>query len=214
VKKRLVAAIAAILIIAFGIALALPRTHFALLGWYRGEAYFDGQPTSYWAGALKKDPFVGDRGDVSKKLCEGGPAAVPVLCELLDDEQISVRQQAHLALSLIDWSSQPMAPLQVEALVASAPEMLESLFRHMSEDERRSLLDQLRTETESKWHSERRGAAALSLVCLQGDNRPDLLRIAMHTARLLSAFAPLRCFRQVRRMTRRPRPWSRPWPMV
>jgi hypothetical protein len=42
VRKGVAVVIAAVLIIALGIALALPRTHFALLGWYRGEAYFDG----------------------------------------------------------------------------------------------------------------------------------------------------------------------------
>src|SRR5438477_1284342 len=109
-KKRAGILISLLVAVALGIALALPRTHFALLGWAQGESYFQGQPTSYWAGALKKHPFIGDQGDVGKRLREGGPAAIPVLCELLKDEEQGVRQQSMLALSLIDWQQEGWKP--------------------------------------------------------------------------------------------------------
>src|SRR5437660_400152 len=107
-KKRVCIVVAVLLLILLGIGLALPRTHFAIVGWAQGEAYFAGQPTSYWAGALKKDPFIGNQGDVGKTLREGCPAAIPVLCQLLADEEDFVRTQAKIALSLADWAHHDM----------------------------------------------------------------------------------------------------------
>ena len=41
--------------------------------------------------------YSGPQGDVGKVLREGGPDAVPVLCDLLGDDDSSVRMQAILA---------------------------------------------------------------------------------------------------------------------
>jgi HEAT repeat protein len=90
----------------------LPAINYPVVGWWKGEAFFEGRPTSFWAAAFKQDPSVGAQGDVGKKLREGGTAAVPVLCELAkwgppkDQDKLEnriVRSQALLALSLIDW---------------------------------------------------------------------------------------------------------------
>src|SRR5205807_664204 len=93
-----------------GIALVIPRSHFAIMGLLHGEAFYGGRPVSYWAGAFRKDPFIGDQGDVGKRLREGGPAAVPVLCRLLADDDEQVRSQALIALRLIDWDPHFVAP--------------------------------------------------------------------------------------------------------
>src|SRR5215472_13456753 len=100
-KKRLVLCLALLVIASLGAALAFPRTHFALLGWLRGESYYEGQPTSYWAAAIKKHPFSGEAGDICKKLQTGGQTAIPVLCQLLDHEDEYVRQQAKLTIETI-----------------------------------------------------------------------------------------------------------------
>jgi HEAT repeat protein len=109
-RKRLLAAVILLVLISLGIALAIPHSHFAIMGYLKGEPFYDGKASSYWAGALKKDPFVGDLGDVAKTLREGGPAAVPVLCRLLAHEDDKVRSQALITLRLIDWDPAYVAP--------------------------------------------------------------------------------------------------------
>jgi HEAT repeat protein len=109
-KKRLLIAAILVAISSLGIALVIPRSHFALMGLVHGEVFYDGRPVSYWSGAFRKDPFIGDLGDVGKTLREGGPAAVPVLCRLLADEDDHVRSQALIALHLIDFDPNYVAP--------------------------------------------------------------------------------------------------------
>jgi HEAT repeat protein len=109
-KKRLLIVAILIAIISLGIALVIPRSHFAIMGLVHGEVFYDGRPVSYWSGAFRKDRFVGDLGDVGKTLREGGPAAVPVLCRLLADEDDQVRSQALIALRLIDFDPNYVAP--------------------------------------------------------------------------------------------------------
>src|SRR5215831_11990087 len=94
VSKRLWLVLVILTAVGLGVAFALPRTHFAMLGWWRGEAYYAGQPTSFWAAAIRKDPFVGSSGDVGRYLREGGSAAIPVLGQLLQSDDDNVRTQA------------------------------------------------------------------------------------------------------------------------
>jgi HEAT repeat protein len=117
-KKR--ALLGVILLSSTGLCVALffPRTHFAIIGWLRGEAFCDGLPTSYWAGALKKDPFIGHQGDVGKTLREAGTAGVPVLCQLLADDDPHVRWEALYALSLIDWDPRDVASTLTQLYVS------------------------------------------------------------------------------------------------
>jgi len=179
VKKRLPIAIAALSLILLGISLALPRTHYAIQGWLHGEAYFDSQPTSYWLGAIKKEPFVGDQGDVFKKLREGGPAAVPVLCQLFMDEDGPICQQASLAISLIDWERQGMTPAVAEALVSvDTPDLFQRTAARLSNDNRIALKEGLARELKDKARPRSRGAAALALALL-GNDDSGLLRLAM-----------------------------------
>jgi hypothetical protein len=180
VKKRLPIVIAALCLIVFGIALALPRTHYAIQGWFRGEAYFAGQPTSYWLGAIRKDSFVGDQGDVFKKLREGGPAAVPVLCQLFMDEEGPICQQASLAISLIDWEREGMGPSAAGALVSvDSLGLFERTVARLTTDNRLTLKEGLAEQLKDKARPRSRGAAALALDLLGNDRSSELLRIAM-----------------------------------
>ena len=48
-----------------------PATIYVPLGMIRHEAFFEGKPTSYWARAFKKEPFLGQAlatGDTGKTL--------------------------------------------------------------------------------------------------------------------------------------------------
>ncbi len=42
------------LLLLVGIALSFPAVHWRLIGWPRGEAFFQGRPTMYWARELRK----------------------------------------------------------------------------------------------------------------------------------------------------------------
>jgi HEAT repeat protein len=116
VSKRLWLVLVILIVVGLGVAFALPRTHFAMLGWLRGEAYYAGQPASYWAAAIQKDPFVGSPGDVGRSLREGGPAALPVLGQLVKNDDDNVRTQALLALSLIEDDCHELRQVLLECL--------------------------------------------------------------------------------------------------
>ena len=179
-KKRLPFAIAALCFTLLGIALALPRTHYAIQGWFRGEAYFAGQPTSYWLAAIKKDPYIGDQGDVFKKLGEAGPVAVPVLCQLFMDEDKTISTQAYLAMRFMDWKRHGMTVDAAEALVSlDSLDMFHSAVGELSAENRLTLKERLAEELKDKTRPKSRAAAAFALAWLGSDNQSELLPIAM-----------------------------------
>jgi HEAT repeat protein len=53
-------------------------------GWLRGEAFFDGRPTTYWLKAMM-NPDSAIQATSRQRLQEGGKAAVPVLLALLEE---------------------------------------------------------------------------------------------------------------------------------
>jgi HEAT repeat protein len=84
-----------------GLALAFPTSHYVLIGWLQKEAFYDGKPTGYWVSALKKQGYFGSEGpprDVGNLLAKAGAAAVPVLVDMLQEEDDDIRLQALLAL--------------------------------------------------------------------------------------------------------------------
>src|SRR5262245_6316904 len=99
-------------------------------GWHNKEAFFDGKPTSYWHAELKgrgarflergpigpwlrqKVPFIVPEHPVDM-LYKGSRAAVPVLIELLQDNDREVRRSACYILALIG----PEAEAAVPALI-------------------------------------------------------------------------------------------------
>jgi HEAT repeat protein len=184
-KKRLAIISALLIIISLGLALAFPRTHFALLGWLHGEAYYDGQPTSYWAAAIRKHPFAGESGDVCKKLEEGGPAAIPVLCQLLEHDNEYVRQQAKIALEMIDWGQEPVTPAMARTLVETAPDLLARAVQHLAADQRQALDQQLSRELKDA-RGPNRGRAALALALLRTEGQTELLTIAANDGPLVA----------------------------
>src|SRR5712692_8136994 len=101
-KKRLLVLLGLALILGLIVALALPTSHFVIMGWLRRESFYQGRPTSYWISAVKKDAFLGNSApaEVGKLLREGGEAAVPVLKEMVKDQDEYVSMQALLALGV------------------------------------------------------------------------------------------------------------------
>jgi len=109
------------LLLLVGGTLSLPAVHWRLIGWWRGEAFFQGRPTSWWSRQLEREepmlpltlyyihPSMGVRPTapprswwqmwkeeyVSQSLLTGGdPAALPVLLELLRADRARVRLAA------------------------------------------------------------------------------------------------------------------------
>src|SRR5438034_1140724 len=90
-------------------------------GFLRGEKFYRGRPTTYWGGALKNQDPAGHVETV-KTLKEGGAAAVPVLVELLRQDQkgdwasSGVRWMAADLLGQIGVDASASVPVLVEAL--------------------------------------------------------------------------------------------------
>src|SRR5437667_138733 len=49
-RRRLLAALAVLALLG---VLALPAVHWRLIGWWRGEPFYQGRPASYWAAELR-----------------------------------------------------------------------------------------------------------------------------------------------------------------
>jgi hypothetical protein len=118
-KLRLVALLLVIVVAVTALVIAFPVTLYVPLGALKREAFFAGRPTSYWARAFNREPFLGEAppaGDVGKRLRDGGAAAVPVLRELTTSPDDHLRSEALLALSLMGPAAQGATP-ELEATV-------------------------------------------------------------------------------------------------
>ena len=101
-KRRLFLWLGILLAISLVLALAFPSSYYLLIGLLQNEAFYDGKPTSYWVSALMKRGYFGSEGpprDVGNILSKAGAAAVPVLVDMLGEEDDDVRFKALLALS-------------------------------------------------------------------------------------------------------------------
>jgi len=116
-KKRLLIGILVLLAAGSTAAFVFPAARQQVLGRLRHEATFEGKPTSYWAYLVKRGPALdsGSR-DAGKALREGGAAALPVLCEMLQDPDAEVRAQALITLSLMDAEKNEAIPALLTAL--------------------------------------------------------------------------------------------------
>jgi len=128
-----------ILLLLAGGVLSLPPVHWRLIGWWRGEAFFKGLPTSYWRLEIstaidpaKPKALSGpSTTSISRQLASwvgrkptpdfsvfdlAHPAAVPVLCELARDPDPAIRWEAAW---LLGQAAPPGSevPAAVEALV-------------------------------------------------------------------------------------------------
>jgi HEAT repeat protein len=101
-RKRLTLVLLLAAMAAIGVAALIPQSYYAISGFLRGESFFAGWPSSYWADQLKKSSSGQPTGDVGKILREGGGKAVPVLLRILRDGDAQTRREAFLALGLIE----------------------------------------------------------------------------------------------------------------
>jgi HEAT repeat protein len=86
------------------LTLLFPTIALIGLGHARGEAFFEGRPTDYWARALKGEAFLGQAppaGDFGQRLRDGGAGAVPVVCELIERPEPALRLQGLSVLALM-----------------------------------------------------------------------------------------------------------------
>src|SRR5688572_22702384 len=91
-----------------------------VLGWVRGESFFQDRPTRYWRKALQdKDP--GGRTNTLHMLSRHGAEPVPVLLELLRDPKADVRWTAATALGSIGADAKDAVPALAEALSDDDP---------------------------------------------------------------------------------------------
>lgn len=112
-RKRWRIGVLILVVVGVAVALAFPATVYVPLGVLEREAFFANKPTSYWRRALKKEDFLGQApapGDSSKTLQEGGAAAVPVLCQIVEDPDPTVRYEALTALATIGPEARAAAP--------------------------------------------------------------------------------------------------------
>jgi HEAT repeat protein len=169
-----------ILVIAVPVALALvfPATVYQTAGWLRHEASFDGKPTNYWIRALKQERFLGHAppaGDIGKTLREGGPEAVPVLCEIAEGPDENLRSEALLSLSLIGPDAKAATPVLVAALKkeenASRFLMASDAYAKVDPD---AAVDLLSTIVRDKQNASRCSWALTALLKLTPDCRGAL----------------------------------------
>jgi HEAT repeat protein len=119
VRKRWFIGILVGIACAGALALAFPALVYKPLGLLRHEASFGGKPTSYWARALKHEGYLGHAppaGDAGKTLREGGPAAVPVLCQLAEDPDDDLRAEALRVLSFLGPEARDATPALTAAM--------------------------------------------------------------------------------------------------
>lgn len=132
-KKRRRIGLGLVSMIAIG-TLFTPAVHWRMIGWSRGEAFYQGRPTSWWRDEIKQYDVVHfSTGDIywmrepswwktwwlthissdsiefasraDPALLGGLPETIPVLIELLEDEDDDVRYLAIHAFARIGSSA-------------------------------------------------------------------------------------------------------------
>jgi HEAT repeat protein len=166
-KKRVGMVLGAVLLVGLAVIMLIPTSRYLLSGWLTREAFFQGKPTTYWVSALKGDEQAFGRRDVSrdvgKELREGGAAAVPVLVEMLQNDDKNVRFQALLALKLIHPEDPSVPPalsefLAKEADVSRRGLALATLQEMNVQLARTALIDALQRNPKDEWAASSLGA--------------------------------------------------------
>jgi HEAT repeat protein len=101
------------------LVLLFPSIALIGLGRVRGEAFFEGRPTDYWARALNGEAFLGQAapaGDFGQTLRAGGAAAVPVVCELIERPEPKLRLQGLSVLALMGAEAASATPALAKVL--------------------------------------------------------------------------------------------------
>jgi hypothetical protein len=127
-KWRVCIGLTLVLLLLLGAAFLAPAVRWPVIGWVRGEAFYDGMPASYWRSQIKEYrecvfPMGSMIGEVPPRtllnqlreslgmeptylsqpaVMMAGDDAVPVLLALCNDEDRTVRYIAIQALERID----------------------------------------------------------------------------------------------------------------
>lgn len=150
-KQRWRLFLALALLVFLGSSLFLPSVHWRLIGWAKGEAFFQGTPTSWWAAEIQESYYLGGlpnhhrcwvrfrspsnldrlhyawngRPDSDwvepSPLVFGGPDALPVLLELVRHLDAQVRRVAVFGLST-QRSVDPAILSAIEAVMQDVDE--------------------------------------------------------------------------------------------
>jgi hypothetical protein len=122
-----------LLLLLLGGLLLVPQVRWPIYGWLRGEAFYQGMPTSYWSiqidrhYGLTKDriddlrQLLGLRSGVvsDDRVLSVDVGAVPVLTELLSDPEPKVRWAAVWQLYMVAPENQASIPVLLDLLRAS-----------------------------------------------------------------------------------------------
>jgi hypothetical protein len=133
-KKRLTLCLS---LVAASILVAVFSTpaFYAVRGWWRGEHFFHGMPSSYWQNAIRqwnRAPdevrwwnralnWLGVDGKPSVLTDCEDPAAIPILLCLVKEEDEAVQIAVGYALDHLEPTAQETVPLLVEALKDQNP---------------------------------------------------------------------------------------------
>jgi hypothetical protein len=126
------------LVVCTGALLVAPAVRWTLVGWLRGEHFFEGRPTCYWEHVIQAEEYAGpptppnwwtrirDRflpvskpqglWDILHGLRDGGPDGANVLVELLASDDLDVRFWAAHTLLGIEQETEPILPVFIERL--------------------------------------------------------------------------------------------------
>jgi len=103
-KKPLVVGLGLLFAIGLLVVWAVPALYFPIRGWLFGETSYRGWPTCFWVSALQEQASVRAQMPpqrATRMLTEGGQSAVPVLLEMLRNNDAEIRQQAMQVLAAI-----------------------------------------------------------------------------------------------------------------
>jgi hypothetical protein len=104
-----------VMVVGIGIALCFPAGQWGVIGLMRGDRFYHGRPTSYWRFELGEISF-GGRERAETELVQGGPAAVPILQDLLRDQDKSTRYEAADVLARIGPPARAAVPALQQAM--------------------------------------------------------------------------------------------------
>jgi hypothetical protein len=141
--------------------LLLPQVRWPLYGWLRGEAFYQGMPTSYWSLECERagsedqqspiwfDRWFGwlgiSRASNPRALSAGDPRAIPVCIELLQTQGRWSRWMGAYALGIIAMTAREPGTQNeaVQSALQAAVPILQEAARTGNSDVRREILGTL-----------------------------------------------------------------------
>lgn len=133
-KKRLTLGLSLLAAIILAAAFS-PSAFYLVRGWWQGEHFFHGMPTSYWRNAIRqwnRGPdevrwwnralnWLGVDGKPTVLNDGEDPAAIPILLCLVKDEEEAIQIAVGYALDRLEPTAQETVPLLVESLKDQNP---------------------------------------------------------------------------------------------